>query len=607
MISRERKLRCCAAAGLFALALLHFPPAARAAPPRDFVRVEGTRFVVGDRPFYFVGANLNVMHGDRARRLAPRTIAAAARDGLRVGRVWALGEGTVDASDWARQHQLFRAGPKGWQEAAFVQLDRVLALAKRHGLRLVITLSNHWKDYGGIPMYLRWAGQRDKGAYGYDDRFFRLDRAKKLFVAHLRRVVGRVNSVTKVPYRDDATIMAWELQNEMHGTPEGAKARRQWIREMTAQIRRLDAHHLVVPGTLGYDLQLERAEWVRVCKMREVAYCDQHSYPEERLRTRRWKDLKRYIDDRVQLAHHVVGKPIVFGEFGFADRGPSRRRAVLHRRFLRRIFYDGGNGALVWIYQPTLDWRRRYGVLIDQRDHRRVRRALGGSGRALMRRAPRARNKLLGRARGAAPLERTHVLVRQHPRPHAEWRPIGEGKVRPPLIVPRPAHQRRFRGCRQLLLPVEAFSRAQFEESGVWGKGVLVHAYGRRTGWIEYRFVGPAAPPKRLLLRARLSSEYPGAVAPPEGSSAVEVEVDGKTLATWQVPPDDGVGRWLELNFPAPVLESWKGGAVHRLRLRVSSGRWGNGLALYGREAEENREPVETPGPPRLIACGRRR
>ena len=43
---------------------------------------------------------------------------------------------------------------------------------------------------------------------------------------NLRRVVGRTNSITGVPYRDDPTIFAWEMQNEMSGTPEAAAARR---------------------------------------------------------------------------------------------------------------------------------------------------------------------------------------------------------------------------------------------------------------------------------------------------------------------------------------------------------------------------------------------
>ena len=171
----------------------------------------------GDRPFFFVGANLNVMHGPTARGKAPETIAAAAADGLRVGRIWALGEGLDRAPSWSRRHFLFRAGPDRWSEAALLQLDRVIAEAGKRGLRLIVTLSNRWKDYGGIPMYLRWAGHVDVESYGYSDRFFTDEKCKRWFADHVRRIVGRTNSLTGMRYRDDPTIMAWELQNEYSG------------------------------------------------------------------------------------------------------------------------------------------------------------------------------------------------------------------------------------------------------------------------------------------------------------------------------------------------------------------------------------------------------
>ncbi|MBP8196662.1 MAG: hypothetical protein KAY55_05785, partial [Deltaproteobacteria bacterium] len=36
--------------------------------PGQFVKVEGTQFVLSDQPFRFVGANVNPIHGDTDRR-----------------------------------------------------------------------------------------------------------------------------------------------------------------------------------------------------------------------------------------------------------------------------------------------------------------------------------------------------------------------------------------------------------------------------------------------------------------------------------------------------------------------------------------------------------
>jgi mannan endo-1,4-beta-mannosidase len=535
----------------------------------------------GDKPFYFVGANLNVMHGPIPRGRAAETIAAAAADGLRVGRIWALGEGLRRAPTWKRKHFLFRAGPERWQEQAYLQLDRVIAEAGKRGLRLLVTLSNRWKDYGGIPMYLRWAGHEDPEAYGYSDRFFTDPRCRRWFAEHVRRIVGRTNSVTGVPYRDDPTILAWELQNEMSGTPEAAAARRSWVAEMARTIRGIDPNHLVVPGLIGYNLQLERANWIKMCRLPEVAFCDQHIYPQEHLRSKGARNLRLYVDDRVQLAHHVVGKPIIFGEFGFADEGSQAARGRRHRGFLERLFYDGGNGALVWIYQPKLPWKRKFGVLVDRRRYRPLRRQLGLVARRLTRRPVVGRNPALGPARGEDPIAPTHAMMTRRRRPHRTWR---------------------GRQQRTLLVPVDRFFRAWFEEAGSWDGGILVHAYGRRTGWFEYRFTGPGFTAARLELALRLSSEYPSSSAPKHGTSAVTVRLDGQVVARLVVIPDDGIGSWQRVTVTDAALLRRLARGVHTLRLEVPEGPQANGVAVFGRETPLNREPVEDPGPIRVVA-----
>ena len=82
-----------------------------------FVRVAGHDLTIDRQPFHFVGANLAVMHGLKNRAATEAVIEGAAKDGLRVGRVWAFGEGDADAPDWQRESYLFRAGPDGWVES----------------------------------------------------------------------------------------------------------------------------------------------------------------------------------------------------------------------------------------------------------------------------------------------------------------------------------------------------------------------------------------------------------------------------------------------------------------------------------------------------------
>lgn len=523
-----------------------------ALPDGAFVRVDGSHFSVATKPFAFVGANLDVMHGADARARAEETLAGARADGLTVGRVWALGEGDATSPPWAREHQLFRVAPDLWLDGGYRQLDRVLAAARARGLRVIVTLANYWDDFGGIRQYLAWAGV-DGDGFGARDRFFWDERVRGWYRAHLERLVGRTNGVTGVRYADDPTIFAWELMNESQvATPAGAAARRTWIAEMATLLKARDPNHLVTPGLLGYTSRAERAEWLAVCRLPSVDYCDSHLYAESTDRVTSLERLQAYIDDRVQLARYVAHKPIVFGEFGFHTTAAAfldRPRAAWFAAFLERVFFDGAGGALAWIYQPFGGRARDFGIYVDNRDTDDVRAALRRFA-AVAAAAPEANNPLLGGGRGETLLYDPYLEERRSPHQH-----LAGGAV---------------------AIPPSAFADGRWERLGSWGEGARAHAYGAGDGWFEYAFVLPRA--ARPTLTARLSSEWPGFRAPPDGGSRVAVLVDGRAVGALDVIPDDGIGR--DERVPLGPLAAGR----HTLRLAVAAGDHANGLCVYGDE-----------------------
>ncbi|MGZ3441223.1 MAG: hypothetical protein ACXVDD_17005, partial [Polyangia bacterium] len=492
---------------------------AGAIPDGAFVRVDGPGFVVGDKPFAFVGANLDVMHGADQRARAADTIAAARDDGLTVARVWALGEGDAGSPPWVRANQLWRIAPTMWLDGGPRQLDRVLAQARARGLRVIITLANYWDDFGGIPQYLAWA-KLPLDPFDARDRFFSDEHVRAYYRAHLLRLVERVNSVTGVRYADDPTIFAWELMNESRvATAAGATARRAWIDEMASFIKARDPNHLVTPGVMGYTSRAERAEWLAVCRLPTVDYCDSHLYAETTDRVASRERMQAYIDDRVQLARHVAHKPIVFGEFGFHTDAAGyleQPRADWFAAFLERALYDGAAGALAWIYQPWLGKTRDFGIYVDRSDTDDVRAALRKFA-ALAATTPAPQNPLLSNARGDAMLYDPYVTETRSP------------------------YQRTAADGRAVEIPPSAFAAARWERLGTWGTGAEAHAYGGGDGWFDYSFtLARGATP---TLEARLSSEWPGKSAPKDGGSDVAVFVDGARVATLGVIPDDGSGR----------------------------------------------------------------
>ena len=585
------------------------------AAPTAFVRVRGNRFFVGQQPFRFVGANLSIMHGPENRAAAEDVIAGAAQDGIGVARVWALGEGDAAAAPWLRDNFLFRAGPAGWIDAGPRHLDRVIAAAGRAGIRLIVTLSNSWSDYGGVPRYLRWVGRWREGVYGAADQFYSDARARAAYRAHVERLLSRTNHVTGVRYRDDPTIFAWELMNESSvSTASGAAARRAWITEMAGLIRRLAPNHLITSGVSGYRVARERDEWLAVCRSPGVDFCDGHIYPEEAVRDRdpvgAAAELNAMLDEYVRLAQTVAGKPFVLGEFGVHGDGGGlwlgAPRALWTARIFERLRTDGAGGGLIWIYQRAGGLDRVHGVDVAAEPASgpttpdpagiTIRRAIRAAAAAL-------RSDLAAAATAGAP-----------PFNPAVASPLGETPLVPlhREVAGRAAsvpfvHRDRpdAGGGWSITWDPTAFARADWEATGVYGGGEIEHAWGAETGWFEYEYevrtpeVGARADgsdtnpaqaetprPGRIsgVVRARVSSEYPGTLSPPDGASLFEVALDGVSVATGIAVRDDGRGRWVTLRIQRGKLTSDPlAPGRHRLRFTVPPGPRAHGLAIYGR------------------------
>lgn len=562
---------------------------APAAPPlmdrAGFVRVTGAHFSVDGRPFRFVGANAAILHGAVRRASAEAALDAIAADGLRVVRVWALGEHPAGADAWARDYA-FRIGPDAWVESSFVHLDRVLAAARARGLRVIVVLANRWADYGGAPRYLAWSGslpQHDGAALSEAGlaRFFADPAAASLYRQHVARVVGRVNTVTGVAYRDDPTVFAWELINESEASRSGREGLVAWTRDMARYVRSIDPEHLVAAGHIGYSRREQRETWLALQRLPEIGYADAHAYPTHYDVVRTPEELDDFIDDHAQLARYVAGKPMVWGELGFTTAARTHRghpRAWWFDRFLARAERDGADGVLAWTYCTSADPPRDHGILFGARAARtRDVRAVYARYAARWRdTAATADNPRLIAAQGEAPLWNT--------RRHRE----GPGRAGAAPTV-------RAGAVRWTIQP-ERFAWVESEAAGRWDGYALRQVYARGPSAVAWALrVTPAARAAmahatRLRVRLRASSELPGRG---EGATAADgsvarVSVDGVVLGEAPLVADDGLGAWVEVASGAgEVLEAVRAVGVHTLRVEVFGE---NGVCVYG--APTGREPV---------------
>jgi mannan endo-1,4-beta-mannosidase len=363
--------------GSAAVLFLVAKPNSASNTPRDqFVRQRGGRFVIGQKPFRFAGANVAVMYRDEDRARMPETLRQAAQAGIKVVRVWAFGEGgpndvkpMADFEDWPRHHY-FRRAPGEWNEDAFVHLDKVIAEAAKNNIYVQLCLTNWWRDTGGVTQYLRWAGINDAAddsyKFGINNEkailFYSNPETRRLYREHLEKLATRRNTITGVLYRDDPAIFGWELMNEAQVITGRWAERRAWFEEMSAYLKSLDPNHLIAPGAWGYRSSSERREWLADHAIATIDYCDVHSYPRDDHDSfvDSPKALREFIDNRVAAAYSL-GKPLVLGEFGMGVEGHNGASQLeWYRALFEGSARAGAGGAMFWILTP--DARRGYGV-----------------------------------------------------------------------------------------------------------------------------------------------------------------------------------------------------------------------------------------------------
>jgi len=154
------------------------------------------------------------------------------------------------------------------------------------------------------------------------------------YLAHIRKIVSRNNSITGLPYKDDPAIMAWQLGNEPRAFSQAAIPAFENNMKAAAQlIKSIDKNHLVSVGSegkMGSEGSMELYE--RLHSIPEVDYLTIHIWP----KNWRWinennldstvntaiQNTDEYIDSHLAVAKKL-GKPLVIEEFGFPRDGYS--------------------------------------------------------------------------------------------------------------------------------------------------------------------------------------------------------------------------------------------------------------------------------------------
>lgn len=225
--------------------------------PQSFIQRNGTHLTLDGMPFRYSGPNVEWLglegygpHDPAGPRYASHfeiddVFDTAAEMGARVVRSQTMGD-TVGCP-LCIEPELGK-----FNDSAFQASDYALAVAKKHGMRLIIPLIGDCATctLGGIGQYMAWNHKQNPQDFFTDSAMI------SAYERHIDAVLNHRNAFTGVLYRDDPTIMAWENCNMcglipllMGGGPAALAQVAAWSETIGEHIKHVDSHHLYLDTT----------------------------------------------------------------------------------------------------------------------------------------------------------------------------------------------------------------------------------------------------------------------------------------------------------------------------------------------------------------------
>ncbi|KAK1378299.1 Mannan endo-1,4-beta-mannosidase [Heracleum sosnowskyi] len=312
----------------------------------SFVGVNSTRFVIktsskscfedvyvnGWNSYWLMQDSLNGPSNSRVSEMMKR----GAQMGMTVCRTWAFNDGDSPNA--------LQVSPGVFNERVFKGLDYVIVEARRHRIRLILSLVNNLKAFGGKAQYVRWAKEAGVNVSSSTDSFFSNAVIKNYYKAYVKAVVTRRNSLSGVKYSEEPAIFAWELINEPRcESSSSAPALENWIKEMAAYVK----------TSLGSD-------FIQNSAIENIDFASVHAYPHSWIPLSdldaKVDYLSNWMDAHIRDGEDVLKKPVLFSEFGSLLRkkleGPYDRDILL-KQVYDKIYEsakkrEAGAGVLIW-------------------------------------------------------------------------------------------------------------------------------------------------------------------------------------------------------------------------------------------------------------------
>ena len=316
-------------------------------PEKKFITIEGKKLMRDGKPYHFIGTNLwyapilgSTGEGGNRERLHKEldNLKAMGIENLRI--LAGADKGSTNANSVVPALQ---DKPGELDESLLIGLDYTLAELEKRNMTAVIYLTNSWDWSGGYGFYLRECGYGDspnaagEGYYEYvkyASNFVAEERALELYYNHVKAIVSRKNTITGRYYKDEPSIMAWQICNEPRPFSKDNQSKMaRWLSKSAKLIKSIDSNHLVSTGSEGYygcEANEHTCEFIHGDP--NIDYLTVHVWPLNwgwASRNTPDNDIDaacqksgEYIDMHVKMGENI-NKPVIIEEFGYCRRGNS--------------------------------------------------------------------------------------------------------------------------------------------------------------------------------------------------------------------------------------------------------------------------------------------
>lgn len=339
------------------------------ASTETFVSVDGLQFKKSGKPYYIAGTNMWYAAylgspsavGDRNR--LKNELDTLKKMGVNNLRVLAVSEKS-DINSAVKPATTNGFG--NYDESLLIGLDYLLIELAKRDMTVVLYLNNFWQWSGGMTQYMSWIDGKPvqdpnvtkdwNGFMAKSASFYQSEKAQTEFRKTIDKIVSRINTINGKAYKEDATIMSWQLANEPRPGNDQATANEKkiyidWIKETTDYIRSIDAKHLISTGSEGlWGSARDQQLFVDAHSLPNVNYLTYHmwvrnwswfdQYKPEETWNSAWQKGQDYLHSHIDWANKM-NMPIVLEEFGLdRDLGSYDIKAKTQYRdkFYQHVF-----------------------------------------------------------------------------------------------------------------------------------------------------------------------------------------------------------------------------------------------------------------------------